>query len=599
MEKKEEVAGYLKGIVLVACAYWCVWSWKHIIGLHGDINVYYGGMYFGYNLWSIILFALDIFLINRWYKLENRRLKIFSVFGGMLMSILIVYGAYAHFVNDIFLSVGETFAQFGYMIGFGFVVVPLWAELFMLIEKGVVWYQSSIQNAKKLHPKRFFLLTWAGIFLCYLPVFLGYWPGNFIFDARYQLANVVEDIHYTHHPLIHTLMMGAAYNFGLKIGNVSVGFQFYVLAQMLILSAAFAYFLLYLYKQRAPKCIQVGCFLWFSLFPMHTIFSITTTKDVLCAAFFLFFMVFVARLFVNRETVKWYSYVGMVVCGVFLCLFRNNAMYAVMVAGIIIAVMTKGIRKKGLILGGIVVIYLFTSISDEVLIRSVNARTEDKYRESLSLPLQGMARVASYRGDALSQELYAELITYIREEDIAYYNPYLSDPIKNQANEEKLATNLLNFFKLWGKIGLQFPDEYLESVITNTVGYWYPLNQGTYVSNDLAVYHTLIGIGQEIEKKSYCNWILDIYDPLFYEKKFYSVPILGFFFRNAFYIWTILVYVLWCFYKKKWSMLKLGLLPLLYFATCILGPWAALRYIYCLVVTTPLLLQTMLGDKKE
>lgn len=158
---------------------------------------------------------------------------------------------------------------------------------------------------------------------------------------------------------------------------------------------------------------------------------------------------------------------------------------------------------------------------------------------------------------------------------------------------------MLNFFKLWGKIGLQFPDEYLESVITNTVGYWYPLNQGTYVSNDLAVYHTLIGIGQEIEKKSYCNWILDIYDPLFYEKKFYSVPILGFFFRNAFYIWTILVYVLWCFYKKKWSMLKLGLLPLLYFATCILGPWAALRYIYCLVVTTPLLLQTMLGDKKE
>lgn len=599
MNKKEEVTGCLKKIALVACAYWCVWSWKQIIGLHGDVNVFYGGMYFGYNLWSIILFALDIYLLIRWHRLENLRLKVFSLLGGALMSVLIVYGAYAHLVNNIFLSVGETFAQFGYMIGFGFMVVPLWAELFILIEKGIAWYRASLQTKKKLYPKRFFLLTWAVFFFCYLPVFLGYWPGNFIFDAQYQLANVVAGTHSTHHPLIHTLMMGEAYELGQKLGDVSVGIQFYTLSQMLILAAAFAYFMLYLYKQRVPKVLQIGCFLWFALFPMHTIFSITATKDVLCAAFFLFFMVFVARLFVHNERFKWYSYVGMIASGVLLCLFRNNAMYAVMVAGIIIAVMMKGIRKKGLILGGLVVIYLLTSISNAALIKSVNAVTKDKYRESLSLPLQGMARVASYRGDELSPELYEELITYIREGDIAYYNPYLSDPIKNEANEEKLEANLFNFFKLWAKIGMQFPDEYIESLITNTFGYWYPLNQGTYVSNDLSVYHTLIGIGEEIEKKNYCNWLVDIYNPLFYEKKFYSVPLLGFFFRNVFYVWTVIVYMLWCFYKKDWNVLKLGLLPLLYFATCILGPWAALRYIYCLVVSTPLLLQTMLAGKKE
>lgn len=599
MNKKEEAVGYLKKLVWVACAYWCVWSWKQIIGLHGDSQVFYGGQYFGYNLWSVVLFALDIYLLKRWNGLENRRLKVFALLGGILMSMLIVYGAYAHFVNNIFLSVGETFAQFGYMIGFGFLLVPLWAKLFLLIEKGISWYKAASADTKKLYPKRFFFIAWGGIFLCYLPVFLAYWPGNFIFDAKYQLANVITNDHFTHHPLIHTLMMGEAYELGVKWGNISMGFQFYTLVQMLILSAAFAYFLLYLYKQRVPRCILIGAFLWFALFPMHTIFSITATKDVLCAAFFLFFMVFVARLFVHKEVFKWYSYLGMIASGVLLCLFRNNAMYAVMVTGVIVAVLTKGLKKKGLILVGLVVIYLITTFSNEALIKSVNAQTKDKYRESLSLPLQGMARVAAYRGEELSPELYEELITYIREEDIAGYNPYLSDGIKNEANEEKLETNLLNFFKLWAKIGLQFPDEYVESVITNTMGFWYPLNQGTYVANDLAVYHTLIGVGEEIEKKSYCDWILKIYDPLFYKKDFYSVPLLGFFFRNAVYVWIMLIYVLWCFYKKDWNGLKLGLLPLLYFATCICGPWAALRYIYCLVVSTPLLMQTVLAGKKE
>ncbi len=599
MNKKEEAVSYLKKLVLVACAYWCVWSWKQIIGLHGDINVYYGGMYFGYNVLSVVLFALDIYLMRRWIRLENQRLKVCSLLGGLMMSLLIVYGAYAHFVNDIFLSVGETFAQFGYMIGFGFMLVPLWAELFLLIEKGTSWYREKEAGTKKLYPKRFFLLVWAGIFLCYLPVFLGYWPGNFIFDAKYQLSNVVTSTHSTHHPLIHTLMMGKAYELGATFGDVSWGFQFYTLAQMLILSGAFAYFLLYLYKRRAPRCIQVACFLWFALFPMHPIFSITATKDVLCAAFFLFFMVFVVRYFVHNEKFKWNSYAGMIVSGVLLCLFRNNAMYAVMLAGILLAVMAKGWKNKGVALLLVTTIYILTSISNGALISYANAETKDKYRESLSLPLQGMARVACYRGNELSPELYDELITYIQEGDIARYNPYLSDNIKNYANEQKLESNLVNFFKLWAKIGLQFPDEYVESLITNTMGYWYPLNQGTYVSNDLALYHTLIGVGDEIEKRSYCDWITKIYTPNFQNKGFYSVPLLGFFFRNAFYIWTIVIYMLWCVYKKDWNALKLSFLPLLYFATCICGPWAALRYIYCLVVSTPLLLQTMIAGKKE
>lgn len=612
MNSKKHAVCWIRRIGIVVCSFLCVWSLAQIIALNGDPYVYWGGQYFGYNLVAVALFGLDIFLLKRWLTFQNRRLRGVSIAGGLLMALLIVYGAFAHFKNNIYISTADTFLQFLYVIGIGFLTVPLFTELFLAIEKAASWYQNK-QNVNeeqcadkktfskrfKIRPWRFFLIVWAGIFVCYVPLFLAWWPGNFIFDAQYQMANVITGDHSTHHPLIHTLLMGKTYELGQSVGDVSWGFQFYTLIQMLILTSSFAYFLLYLYKKKAPKCIQVVCFLWFALFPMHALFSITATKDVLCAAFFLYFLVFLLRYFVDCEKFKWYSYAGMISSGVFLCLFRNNAMYAVILTGIIIAVIIKGLKNKGKVLLLIAAVYLFTTVINEGLITYTNAQESDAYRETLSVPLQSLARVASYRKDDLAPELYDEICVYIREQDIPSYNPYLADPIKNQASEENLENNIINFFKLWIKVGAQFPDEYIESIVTNTMGYWYPINQGTYVSNDIALYHNLIGIGDEIEKRSFCDWAYKIYESLFYYKTFYSVPLLGYSFRNAPYVWTILVFFLWCIYKKDWKAIKVVLLPVAYFLTCLCGPWAALRYIYCLVVSTPLLIHTMISRRRE
>ena len=64
----------------------------------------------------------------------------------------------------------------------------------------------------------------------------------------------------------------------------------------------------------------------------------------------------------------------------------------------------------------------------------------------------------------------------------------------------------------------QFPDEYAESIITNTLGYWYLLNEGSYVTMDVRLYHTLIGTEEEIEKKDLWPLSENIYTDLFYNK---------------------------------------------------------------------------------
>ncbi len=590
----------LEKLFIVLVSYLSVLSLSRIISLNGDGAVYFGGAYFGYNLTAVLYFAVTAWLLHRFLHLTDRRLFAVSTAGGLLLGAAIVYGGYAHYVNDIFVSVPEGLLQPFLAVGISACTTPVCAELLQLPSRFARWSagrrpgpSGRFQTFLDTHHGCCFLLVWAILMLSYLPVFLCQWPGNFVFDAKYQMSEVYHSSYSTHHPLLHTLLMGGAYKLGLRMGNPSAGYQLYTLLQMLVLTSAFAYLLLYLCQKSAPFCIRVATLLWYILFPMHSLFAISATKDVLFAAFFLYYAVFLYRLVVDREVFRWYGYAGMISTGVLMALFRNNALYALCAAGLILLLFIKTLAARLRLLLPTIAILLLTSICGRGLIAAAHAYSPDTNREMMSVPLQGLARVASYRGSELDPALYEEICQYIPAENIPSYNPYLSDPVKNQANELLLRDNKLNFFKLWLKVGLQFPDEYLESFISNTMGYWYPLNQGMYVSADIALYHTLIGVEEEIVKQDYFPLAGYYYNYFFYQGNYRNTPILGYLFRNAPYVWLLILTLLWSVWRKRYRLLLWGMLPLMYLGTCFLGPMAALRYIYCLIVCVPLLLYGM------
>lgn len=575
-------------------------SLSRVISLNGDGAVYFGGAYFGYNLTAVLYFAVTAWLLHRFLHLADRRLAIVSTAGGLLMGLAVVYGGYAHYANNIFMSVSESILQPFLALGISACTTPVCAELLQLPTRFVKWSAGRcpgpagrIQIFLAAHHRCYFLLVWGILMLSYLPIFLCQWPGNFVFDAKYQLSEVCYDSYSTHHPLLHTLLMGEAYKLGLRLGNPSVGYQLYTLLQMLVLTSAFAYLLLYLYKKSAPRCIRIGTLLWFIFFPMHSVFAISATKDVLFAAFFLYFALFLFRLVVDRESFTWRSYTGMILAGVLMTLFRNNALYALCAAILILLLFTMTLAARLRLLLTTAAILLLFSLCDKGLIAYTHASSPDTNREMMSVPLQGLARVASYRGAELDPALYEEICLYIPAENIPNYNPYLSDPVKNQADELLLRDNKVNFLKLWLKVGLQFPDEYLESIVTNTLGYWFPLNQGMYVSADVALYHTLIGVENEIVKRDYLPVAGYYYNYFFLQENYHNTPVLGYLFRNAPYVWLLILTLLWSIWRKHRRLLLWGMLPLMYLGTCFLGPMAALRYIYCLIVCVPLLLYGM------
>lgn len=545
---------------------------------------------YGYNLLAVGVFVLGVFLLSRFVMLENKRLKYCSVIVGSILSITTVWGAYALFINNIFISCETCLLQIALMLGLNLLFIPLCKEAFELMEKFGRWCKEKWEH--KVYSKRnnllYFLIVWAVIFAAYIPLFLSQWPGNFIYDAQYQLTEVITEAYKNHHPLLHTWLMGAAYRIGLQWGNPSKGFQLYTLLQMLILTSSFAYCLLYFRKKGMPKLFRVLSFLWFALFPMNSIFSITATKDVLFAAFFLYMVIFLFRYFLDGEKFRWYTYAALVAVSALSALFRNNEIYALLIFGLVAVLLVKGIWQKGKIVIFLAAVYLLTTLSNQFLFQVLHAYESCPYRETLSVPLQGLARVASYRGSELYEFEYNEICMYINESDIANYVPFISDGIKNNANEELLKNNLPNFVKLWLKVGLEYPDEYIESFVSNTMGFWYLLPMNDYVSMNLSLYHTLIGVGEEIEKANYCNWAGEIYNYLFYENNYRFIPVLGYSFRMAPYVWLIIFIFVWSIMKKNKKSALLLVLPLAYLFTCFCGPVAALRYIYNLIVCLPL-----------
>ncbi len=549
------------------------------------------------------------------YKLKlqyDKRLFIFSSIGGILLSISYVFGIYLHYKNFLFGSKNNIFIIFLLVLSLLAFTIPFFSWLLkqmstisskFIRKKDTEEYHHKITN----YFARFFIY-WISIFAFFIPVFLVYWPGNFIFDAKYQLKEVISNAYSVHHPLIHTWLMGFFYNYGdTYFANVSKGFSFYTILQMTVISFSFAYCQLFFYKREFPKGIRTISYLFFTIFPVNILFSITATKDVLFSAFFLLFIVIMLELIYKIKDSKiylkvdfWLQIIGLLLAGTFMILFRNNAKYAYLLMIPLFLLFKSSWKNKLIVFFTLIAILISSSGINHMMIKTLDAVDRDSSRETLSVPLQQLGRVVAYLPEELDAEMYHEITSYIEEGRFSSYNPYLSDPIKNTANEELLETNLSNFLKLWIKVGMQFPEEYADSFLTNTMGFWYLGDVQYRFVYDLAAYHTLIDGDniQQIEKHDYFPLAGVFYNWFYTFINHRTIPIVSYLFNSALYSWVLIFTLLYSFFKKNNKYLIPFSLLFFYLLSCFFGPTVMLRYIYCLVVCIPLILTLLLDPKK-
>ena len=136
--------------------------------------------------------------------------RIVPALGGAIYALFAAFGWQAE-------HYGESRIAQGLLVSAA-LALPAMAVLWFLLER-------SRKNAGQARAAGVFSLkkTFLLILVCYVPMFLIAYPGSFAYDVPFQLEQVFTGTYSTHHPLLHTLLMGVCVKLGHAVGRINSG----------------------------------------------------------------------------------------------------------------------------------------------------------------------------------------------------------------------------------------------------------------------------------------------------------------------------------------------------------------------------------------
>ena len=444
------------------------------------------------------------------------------------------------------------------------------------------------------------------ILLCWIPIFLAYYPSVFAYDAEGQLYQMIAHDYSTHHPLIHTLFLGAFFRLGEKLpGSYSSGMALHSIVQMFLMAMILGYVLAVLYRERTSWMMRVALLLFYALFPVNSILAVSTTKDVLFSGLVLLYSVTLNRWYQESGKKSRRFGAGFVLLSVLMLLFRNNAVYAWAVCQPFLFIFA---RKKGMLKRYAVIVaatlFLF-GLGSTGLKTAVSAQSGSP-REMLSVPLQQMARTRVMHEAEIDEAMRRKLDAYLPSEWVfAAYNPYLADPVKNRAVIHDDPAGLI---KTWMQLGTRFPLTYVDAFLDNSIGYWYLADKthstiyGVGMESGFGYLNTdnrPMPAGYEIIEHSYLPKLRLFMERLISDNDYQKIPVLSVIFAPAFYWWLLCLYIAFFLYRKEYEMLVPALFLAAYYLTLLLSPTVLIRYMYPFVLCVPMMLCMVSGNFTE
>lgn len=384
------------------------------------------------------------------------------------------------------------------------------------------------------------------LFLCWLPVFLAVYPGFFAYDATDELQEVLTGQYVTRHPLLHVLMLGKTVSGIQKLtGSYNIGIGVYVLVQM----AGMAMLLGWTIQQLRTRAGRVCGLLFYGLFPVIPMYVLCTSKDMPYTAGMLAVLVLLCRMQRSGHSRRGESEVAaadaeMPKAGHFplstaslpalafallvMAVFRSNGVIVlVLFLPILFFLVQKSSRKKAVLLAGVVLgayVLLQSGLNIVLKPESTNAM------ESLTVPIQQLARTWNYSPELFSEEDQETLFEILPEESLALYQPKLSDLVKAGFVTESFQNDPGKYLKLWLKIGIKAPATYLNAWLLTSYGFWYP-GADIDVYNGTRCYESSSYFSCETEgpgrRDSKLPWLEHWYEILSWTDTVHKIPVVS------------------------------------------------------------------------
>jgi len=512
-----------------------------------------------------------------------RNVKIASVITAALFAIL-----YALF-DDL---TGGLENRFFILIYVSFSMLGLF---FMFYELLNVILSFAKKKSLKADPKPFskrILFIYAGlVFVCCLPFFVLDFPAVMTPDSIHQYAQIIgaEPLS-NHHPWVHTVIFGLFFNLGYSITHSTYfGIACYSVVQMMLVSFGIAYAIETMYEKGLSKGVRIALLLVFVLLPYNLMYSVTVWKDVLFSVSVLILTVTWMRIvskFTTRDGILY------VISGLGTCLLRHNGFYAFIISALILLIAMRKQIRPYLICSSLIL--LIAVIVRVPVARACNVLPDDS-AYAMCVPLEQFGRVI-YNERPLTDEQRRLIEKIGRVEDIrATYSPQGADPMTSwviEGDSEYFHEHLSEYGRLWLRLGLTYPVDYLVAFRDLTMGYWAPMNPQQTVFFGITEY------GYDLHSSSLTTNRLSVkICELIY--KFYTmIPVYGTMYSMGAFFWLLIICVAICILNKKKHRI-LPMLPVIFIHLSLFAatPLAAdLRYAYALMIALPYIIVYCLSD---
>ncbi|MBQ9990677.1 MAG: hypothetical protein IJP31_07030 [Lachnospiraceae bacterium] len=361
--------------------------------------------------------------------------------------------------------------------------------LFFLFSKAVLYLMclfarwsfspSSTQKGKQKEGwfSRLPLLAFLACVLCRLPFLLYSWPGIMTPDSINQFEQVIGMQSFSnHHPWVHTLTISLFYHLGsLFTSSVNTAFVFYTLFQICFMALAVAYLVWVIRRYTACLPLHLGIIGFYALMPYNNVMAICIWKDVLFAGTVLFFCSALFHLLKEQTgALPRLSLAIYFLSGCLLCLYRSNGWYAFLIS---LPFLLIGFWKKRRIFLPLHLMILAVVLVVKGPVMNHYEVEQPDFVESISIPLQQVCRVVAVGKELLpdQEELLGKIMDISYIDDL--YTEYISDNMKElvrAGNPQYLEEHKGEYLKLWLKLGLTYPDVYLDAYIQQTRGYYSP-----------------------------------------------------------------------------------------------------------------------------
>lgn len=408
------------------------------------------------------------------------------------------------------------------------------------------------------------------------------YPGSGSGDGMVQLSEFLGKKRFgAGHPLLSTFIMGSLFSIGRFVADSNFGIFLYCFFQTCVGAWVFSFGMKKLAVLGIPVKWCTAGIIFYAFTPFWGTYAQWFEKDLLYAEVTTIQCVFMLDI-IKTKHCDVRKALTLTISSLLACLLRNNGIYAIAPSLVILVIWFRKDKKsqKRILLALLATVILYEGIVHGIYYTAVGAKRVAAI-EALSIPLQQTARYVCNYGDEVTEREKEVISSVLRYEDLANYNPTISDPIKNSYT----GGDLNEYYKVWLKMFFKHPGCYVDAFINKGYGYLAPVCQNIEAWIQLDYYDSMEELGiHHIFPEFMSNILIQIWNlsmvlPLF---KYLCTP--------GFYTWILVVLAYMLGRKHKFGAMIIFVPSFINVLVCLASPLAcAMRYELPTIAVIPVL----------